>query len=60
MRDDELGVDAVAGETIERAVVGVAVKAPEALVGQPRGTRAELVAEQPEQAEDRRSRRLGR
>jgi hypothetical protein len=46
--DDQLGVDAVAGEAVERAVVGVAVKAPEALVGQPGGARAELVAEQPE------------
>ena len=31
--DDQLDVDAVAGESIERAVVGVAVEAPEPLVG---------------------------
>jgi hypothetical protein len=42
----------VAGEAIERAVVGVAVDAPEALVGQPGGARAELVAQKPEQPED--------
>jgi hypothetical protein len=31
--DDQLVVDAVAGESIERAVVGVSVEAPEPLVG---------------------------
>jgi hypothetical protein len=50
--DDQLGDGAVASETVQRSVVGVAVKAPEALVGQSGGAGAELVAQQPEQAED--------
>lgn len=52
MPDDQLRVDAVARETVQRAVVGVAVQAPEALVGQSGGARAELVAQQPVQPED--------
>ena len=39
------GVDAVAGEAAQRAVVGVGVDAPEALVGQPGRAGAELVAQ---------------
>jgi hypothetical protein len=50
--DDQVGVGAVASETVQRSVVGVAVPAPEALVGQSGGAGAELVAQQPEQAED--------
>ena len=50
--DDQLDVDAVAGEAIQRAVVGVAVKAPEPLVGQSGWAGAELVAEEPEQPKD--------
>lgn len=50
--DDRPRVNAVAGEPVEGPVVGVAVDAPEALVGQRGGARAELVAQQPEQAED--------
>jgi hypothetical protein len=49
---DQLAVDAVAGEAVERAVVGVAIDAPEALVGQASRAGAELVAQQPEQPED--------
>ncbi len=52
MLDDQLRADALAGEAIERAVVGVWVKAPEPLVWQSGGAGAELVAQQPEQAED--------
>jgi len=52
VREDQPGVDAVACEAVQRAVAVVAVEIPEALVGQPRGARAELVAEQPVQAED--------
>jgi len=37
VRDDQLGVDAVAREAVQCAVVGVAVQAPEALVGQAGG-----------------------
>jgi hypothetical protein len=49
---DQVDVDAVAGEAVEWSVVGVAVDAPEALIGQASGAGAELVAQQPEQPED--------
>jgi hypothetical protein len=52
VRRDQPRVDAVAREVVEWPVVGVAVKAPEALVRQPRRARAELVARQPVEAED--------
>jgi hypothetical protein len=52
VRDDQLRVDAVARETVQRPVVGVTIEAPEALVGQSGGAWAELVAQQPVQAED--------
>ena len=51
MLGDQAGVDAVAGEAVERAVVGVWVDAPEALLGQVGEPGRELVAEQPEQPE---------
>jgi len=52
VREDQRGVDAVAREAVQRAVVAVAGEVPEALVGQSCGAWAELVAEQPVQAED--------
>lgn len=52
VRDDRPGVDPVASEPVQRAVVGLTVDSPEALVGQRGGARAELVAQQPEEAED--------
>ncbi len=51
MLDDQLDVDAVAGESIERAVVGVTVHAPEPLVGWSGWAGAERVAPEPEQPE---------
>ena len=52
MGGDELGVDAMAGDLVERAVAGMAVEAPEAGVADIGKARAELVAEHPEQPED--------
>lgn len=49
---DEVGVDAVAGDPVQRAVVGVGVGAPEPGVTEVGQAGAELVAEQAEQAED--------
>ena len=50
---DELGVDAMAGDTIERTVVGGPVDAPEAGIADIGEPWAELVAQQPEQPEHR-------
>jgi hypothetical protein len=49
---DQLGVYAVASEAVERSVAGVAVDAPESLVGQAGRAGPELVTQQPEQPED--------
>jgi hypothetical protein len=53
MLGDELGVDAIAGQRIERAAIGLGIDPPQvgaAGVGEPR---AELEAEQTEHAKDR-------
>jgi len=49
---DEVGVDAVAGDPVQRAVVGVGFGAPEAGVTEVGEAGAELVAEEAEQAEN--------
>ncbi len=50
--DDALRPDAVGGQVVEPAVVGVTIDAPEARATDVADARAELVAQQPEQAED--------
>jgi hypothetical protein len=50
---DELDVDPVAGQAVERAVVGGPVNAPEAGIADVGEPGAELVAQEPEQPEHR-------
>ncbi len=52
VRGDEVGVDGVAGQAVELAVVGGSGDAPEAGGADVGQAGAELVAEQPEQPED--------
>ncbi len=52
MPGDEPGVDVVARQPVERAVVGVAVDAPQPLVGQVGQPRCPPVAQRPRKSED--------
>ena len=53
MITDQRGVDRSARDRVERSVVGLPVDAPELGAADVGEARAELVAQEPEQAEDR-------